>query len=527
MPQNFKSQSRVLPLFTMLLTFSIAMFCALCLFASPVMAATNCSTTYYISSSGSDKNTGLTTSKPWKTISKVNSTSFKPGSCILFEGGKWFVGDMQVSDYDDTTTVALPIQIGTYGTGKAGLYSQNGNALSIYDIGNVFVDNIYFFGGGDTTNQGNGINIYSDKAASGGVAHGNIVITNVEIGYFGKSGISIGGWGNSVGVDSVQISNSTIHDNGLQGIITYGPRVDFISNVQITNVDVSFNRGISNLSNNNGDGIILGYARNSSVNNSRVFENGSRCSASSCGSGIMVYNSKNITIEKNKVYNNHTNSKSDGNGIDFDMGTRDCIMQDNEVYGNDAPGVLLFNNINDQNFAGNIVRYNMVKDNGAKNSTSDIAIGGYVNSMQVYNNTIRTTSAGNTTPVTIWNWNGNGISLLNNIFYKSGSQGYNITFFNSAGTGVSLMNNNYYSVDGNFRSPWNGGYFTSFSKWEIAVGETGGSILNPVIDNSTLKTQAGSPMIDAGVALPLSIFDFWGTSVPINGNTDIGATEVN
>jgi Right handed beta helix region len=47
-------------------------------------------TNYYISNSGSNANSGLTTSLPWQTIAYVNTHTFSPGDSILFNrGGTW------------------------------------------------------------------------------------------------------------------------------------------------------------------------------------------------------------------------------------------------------------------------------------------------------------------------------------------------------------------------------------------------------------------------------------------------------
>jgi hypothetical protein len=46
--------------------------------------------TYYVSPAGNDANSGVSTSDPWETVSKVNFTSFQPGDRVLFErGGEW------------------------------------------------------------------------------------------------------------------------------------------------------------------------------------------------------------------------------------------------------------------------------------------------------------------------------------------------------------------------------------------------------------------------------------------------------
>ena len=52
-------------------------------------------TTYYMSSSsGNDSNSGKSTSSPWKSLDKINSTKFYPGDKILFQKGRLMVRAM-------------------------------------------------------------------------------------------------------------------------------------------------------------------------------------------------------------------------------------------------------------------------------------------------------------------------------------------------------------------------------------------------------------------------------------------------
>jgi hypothetical protein len=71
-------------------------------------------TTYYVSSSGSDSNSGLTTTLAWKTIAKVNSATFKPGDQILFQKGDTFYGGINVNQSGSSSN---PIVYGAYGAG--------------------------------------------------------------------------------------------------------------------------------------------------------------------------------------------------------------------------------------------------------------------------------------------------------------------------------------------------------------------------------------------------------------------------
>jgi parallel beta-helix repeat protein len=72
-------------------------------------------TTYYVSNAGNDSNSGITTALPWKTLAKVNSTTFKAGDQILFQNGSTFYGTLTVKN---SGFAGSPIVYGAYGTGS-------------------------------------------------------------------------------------------------------------------------------------------------------------------------------------------------------------------------------------------------------------------------------------------------------------------------------------------------------------------------------------------------------------------------
>jgi len=84
--------------------------------------------TYYISSTdGDDSCSGLSqtiyaqgvTDCPFKTLTKVNSTTFVPGDSILFKSGDTFYGSITISQ---SGTAGNPITFYSYGSGN-----QHGN----------------------------------------------------------------------------------------------------------------------------------------------------------------------------------------------------------------------------------------------------------------------------------------------------------------------------------------------------------------------------------------------------------------
>jgi len=70
-------------------------------------------TDYYISSSGDDTNNGLSSSTPWKTITKVNSVTFSAGDNILFNRGDTW----RESLIANSGSASGFITYGAYGTG--------------------------------------------------------------------------------------------------------------------------------------------------------------------------------------------------------------------------------------------------------------------------------------------------------------------------------------------------------------------------------------------------------------------------
>jgi parallel beta-helix repeat protein len=87
----------------------------------PCPACSSYSRTFYISSStGSDSNTGTSSSSPWKTLSKVNSQTFMAGDGILFKRGDVWYGSLTISASGSSSA---PITYGAYGSGEKPIIS--------------------------------------------------------------------------------------------------------------------------------------------------------------------------------------------------------------------------------------------------------------------------------------------------------------------------------------------------------------------------------------------------------------------
>lgn len=96
-------------------------------------------TVYYVSPNGNDGNNGTSESTPWKTITKVNSVTMKPGSVVLFErGGVW--------NQAGTLMTQNGVTYSAYGTGAKPMLS---NYLAANDPGDwtEVVKNVWVYSG--------------------------------------------------------------------------------------------------------------------------------------------------------------------------------------------------------------------------------------------------------------------------------------------------------------------------------------------------------------------------------------------
>jgi Right handed beta helix region len=192
-------------------------------------------TTYYVSPSGSDSNSGTSPGQAWRTISKVNYAPLRPGDGVLFQGGASFSDDDLMPNYSGAA--GRPVVFGSYGSGKAEITHGVWFVQSHLAFENLAVDHT-FFGGSETrgtsndiTLAGMSISLASGNSSLGIYSHGNHwVIENSTITNTGLSGMLLNGDGYLVTGNS--ITNTGLdHNNGYNN---HGIYVD-ASDATITN----------------------------------------------------------------------------------------------------------------------------------------------------------------------------------------------------------------------------------------------------------------------------------------------------
>lgn len=422
--------------------------------------------TYYISTSGSDSNNGTSASSPWKSISKVNASRFKPGDSILFQGGQTFSGALVFRSYDGNSTTN-PVKVGSYGNGRATINSGKTTGAWDWGTSGLWFNNLNFVGSPNGSNH-DGIRF----EAPSGQSISNFQVTNCSITGYGYAGILIIGNG-SAGVSNIRITSNTIYNNVDSGITGCSGSRNVHKNVYIANNNIYNNYGNSS-STVTGSGMMLGGFNGATIENNLVHDNGAKGNG---GAGIWTHDSTGVLIQNNQVYSNHQSRSHDGDGIDLDLNTQNSVVQYNYTHDNDGAGLMLDQWQSNNLMTNNIIRYNVSQNDGRKSTYAGIHIFGGPHNSWVYGNVVfisPSKSGGSPAAVSIKSsalggGTVEGIHFANNIIVTSGGR----PLINIAGNetkGVNFAGNQYWSSGSTSYFTF-GSTYTSLGSWQNATGQ--------------------------------------------------------
>lgn len=223
---------------------------------------------YYVATSGSDSNNGMTPSSPWATTAKVNSVKLQAGDVVCFYAGNIFDGGI-VFGANNTGNAANPIIFTSYASAgqSATIKSRNGESgFMIHNTAGVEIRNIIFIGqGASTIPQYAGVYLFADILS--GTKFDHVVLENIELSGF-EMGVKIQAYQfppqkvyiiininanlfiqNYCGFKNILILNVIAHDNLECGICASGvhehPPTSQMShqNITIRNALVYNNKG--------------------------------------------------------------------------------------------------------------------------------------------------------------------------------------------------------------------------------------------------------------------------------------------
>jgi hypothetical protein len=469
--------------------------------AAPAHAATV--TTYYVSPTGSDSNSGTSTSAPWQTIAKVNATTFAEGSIVEFEGGQSFTGCL---DFNTTnvpaSSASTPFIVGSY-DGETATISSNctgdySAAITADDVSGFELNNVKVVNG-STTAAG----VLLENQTSTTAAEGMTVEDSDISGFSTPSGSSSSFGGqimvlgyavnsNDGPLDDVQILDNKLHgasvtDASGAGIAGWG------DGENITNVTVAGNSvyDLGMQAKETGAAITADGWSTAVISHNLVHDIGAN--VTSCGgtAGIETYTSDNVTVRYNEVYNVQPSTFTAGcdwDGIDLDGGTQNSVVQYNYTHNNGGAGLLAYTSTaGGSTWGPNTYRYNI-----SENDDSVHAEGGLMdivpnapsnNALQVYGNTFydgnaqKTLSTGSACfyiGYAAGTW-ASGSLIEDNICDMANKNEYGNTgqfYYNPYGqTGMTLSHNLYYGANtSGWR--WGGTTYSTYAAWQTAALET-------------------------------------------------------
>ena len=414
------------------------------LFLLAIIAECNQNSSDYIDPSGNDNKPGNKISKPWKSLEKVNNTSFMPGDRILFKAGGIWNGQLNPKG---TGKLRHPILIGMYGKGSKP--SINGNGISGLKAGTglpfnqdyLEIENLDISNKADSSDVRFGILIRWHNYGTGQYVH----IINCDThdvsgsmkGRFNGEAILVESTGNEkqtnyndILIEKCSIKNidrtgisicSQCHiRNGINfGKDTVNPELYHSSNgpYKPSTKIIIRNNSLENIG---GDGMIISCTKGALIEYNVIA--GANQRGTNANAGMWPHNSDYAIMQYNEVYN--TRYSGDGMGFYIDQMCNNNYSQYNYSHDNKGGFHLTCGpSGKDGRSTGNIIRYNISQND---RNTVFVFAGG-VDSTWIYNNTIYIGDGLNTNPFGVWECYGSvaiNTFISNNIFYNLGQGKY-------------------------------------------------------------------------------------------------------
>jgi len=477
--------------------------------------------TYYVDSvNGNDNNNGTSPAAAWRTLGKVNGSSFSPGDSILFKGGCFWSGSLIVPS---SGNAANQIVFGSYGTGRAMI--DGGNYARTVDISgkeyitvrDLEITNSHPNDWNTTLRCG----IYAD-ATSSGIAHNliidNCVIHNVDGVYsfydigngitrFQNGAIYITYTGNNGYLspdnhwDGITIQNCNIYDCSETGIQTNEGSAEVLIHPYNTNVVVRD----TTISNNSSDGITLLFCDGPVVQNVLCYDAGrlTQDDSAICLVGIWAVASNDAVFRNCEVARTRY-IQNDGTAFDLDWGEGGTFLHEyNYTHGNEGgfQDNCLFVGPGSPDFVKCVCRYNVSVDDGDYVIAHDVGDWDW----EMYNNVFYRSSGSMG-----MGYLSQSVKYTNNIFYFQTSPNWgNCTYDNNCYYPIPANPNDAHAVTGDPKLVNPG-----------VVGDGMSYAANYSIQAGSSCYNAGTLILDNGGK------DFLGNAVSYGGAADIGAFEL-
>jgi len=460
-----------------ILQFSILAILVSFLKLSPTIAATYC----IDATDGNDSNDGLSTSSAWKTIAKVNSSSFQPGDYILFKKGEIWREQLNIPS---SGIEGNPITFGAYGVGDKPAISggsERDYAVLIANKRYIVIDGIKCSNSlhGAITIGGISDNITVQNCIMTGSRHGIAIYDNAGGDNIIQNNLIYDLTGNGINANphtgSTSGSETIIKGNVIYNAFDFGMfcRVNYwiIEDNEIYNCGHNTELGVECV-------------------------------------GILIYSAsadddtgRHNVIRRNKI-NGIVSAGYEGSGIECDRWCNNNKVYYNVCFNNDGPGITLYDAANNEVY-GNTCYGNCKNSSGELGKKGEIRLSSSISDLNKNN------------------------KVKNNIAYAIRPSVYALYIDSSTSDNeIDLDSNCWYSTNENWYF-WNGAGSSNLEKWNglSVVGAdlyTDPNMVNPANENFQLR--GSSRCIDAGTNVGITK-DFLGNNVPQGVGVDIGAFE--
>jgi hypothetical protein len=491
--------------------------------------------TYYVDNKkGDDKNPG-TIKRPLKSISEVNRRLKNKPASLFFSSGQVFEGALLLNNIGGTEET--PIEISSWGDGRAVINGGNSEAIRVEDCHNLWINNLDIIGNGRKNgNTSNGLAFVRTRNSS---------IEQLKAEGFQKSGVDL------FDCTGIQVKKVLAADNGFCGINVMGSDKKLSGKILIEDCKAENNPGDPTiLDNHSGNGILVGISDSVIIDHCTATNNGWDMPRQGNGPvGIWTWQSDHITIQYCISYRNKTSKGAkDGGGFDLDGGVTNSVIQYCLSYENQGAGYGLFQYPGASDWSNNIVRYCVsINDAQTTDGAGSIFIwnGSNVSSQltncMIYNNVAYNASA---PVISFENASAHkNFTFCNNIFLGTGEV---ITGLN---TGSSFIGNVWWRTEGSIKFMG----FGNLADWSKATGQEmlkgkiagiqadpgfNGPFITDIIDPYKLSTLYGytlrpdSPLRNKGLdiksisGIDLPRNDFYGKHVPLGAATEQGIFEM-
>lgn len=488
--------------------------------AQPAAAA---NTAYYVDCSAATNGNG-TQSSPWNSLSSVNTKSggFGAGDSILLKRGATCNGVLNPAG---SGASGNPITVDAYGSGAlprivAPSVAEYGVRLadqSYWTIQNLDVDGGTTYGVRVTVSSGvvsgitlKGLNVHDVTGGNMSSKDTGLVVVTTDSDLSNST---------SARFDGVLIDGVTAHDTTMWSGILVGSAEDSDGPWMKDNSKRSTNVTVRNSTayNTYGDGIILFVVNGGVIEHSVAHHTGIEPTQTiGTPNGIWTWACNGCVVQYNEAYQNDSPGM-DGGAFDIDFWSDNTIIQYNYAHDNSSYCVAVFGAA-DYVTTNSIIRYNVCANNGTQNVAQRTEIevmswaGGSIDGLQIYNNTFITNHGVIHSPSDAYTGS-RARTFSNNVIYSTTANpagelssidsDYNVWYY----TGGAWNNGEPHSIYGNPR-------LTDPS--HTGNGDPG----------SAYTLLSDSPAVDAGRTIAgAGSRDYIGNPVPRGNATDIGAYE--